>query len=117
MSNKKHNPINSPIWNPINNPKFQLKAKEAKERSIFGCTLAEFIVLSLQEQQRRLPGFTELSAMTKVVSDARSASLVLDGGDFLYLPGAPTAIAWRLRSMAFPRSRSGVPVSSAVSDK
>jgi hypothetical protein len=72
-SNKKNNPINNPIWNLINNPKSQLKAKEAKERLILGCTFAEFIVLSLQEQQRGLPGFTELSAMIKVVNDARSA--------------------------------------------
>jgi hypothetical protein len=77
MSNKKHNPINNPIsnpiWNPINNPIYKQRAKEAKERLIFGCTLDEFFVLSRQEQQRRLPGFTELSAMTKVVNDARSA--------------------------------------------
>jgi hypothetical protein len=40
---------------------------------IFGCTFAEFIVLSPEEQQRGLPGFTELGAMALAVNDAKIA--------------------------------------------
>ena len=75
ISNAIWGPINNPINNPTNNPKYKLKAKEVKERLLFGCTFAEFFVLSLppEEQQRKSEGFKELDALTLAVNDARSA--------------------------------------------
>jgi hypothetical protein len=61
------------INNRINNPIYTLKAKQAKERLILGCIFDEFIKLSKQEQQTRLPGFTELSAVVLTANAGRSA--------------------------------------------
>jgi hypothetical protein len=57
----------------INNPIYALKAKQAKERLVLGCTFDELINLSKQEQQTRVPGFTELSAVALTANAGRSA--------------------------------------------
>ena len=61
------------INNRINNPIYTLKAKQAKERLVLGCTFDELINLSKQEQQTRVPGFTELSAVALTANAGRSA--------------------------------------------
>jgi hypothetical protein len=56
-----HNPERQKVANAINNPIWILKRKHAKERMMFGCLFVEFAQLTIQEQQSRVPGFTQLS--------------------------------------------------------